>query len=94
MKKALYIILLLAELVGGFILLTLVSGGAMGFTFFGVVAAVWAVLTALLLVKLKKAEADSKCKLKVFLALVMLIPAVGALGGLGWFVWQWTAAGL
>ena len=50
MKKALYIILLLAELVGGFILLTLVSGGAMGFTFFGVVAAVWAVLAALLLV--------------------------------------------
>lgn len=79
---------------GGFILLTLVSGGAMGFMFFGVVTAVWVALTALLFVRLKKAEDDSKRQLKVFPALSMMIPAVGALGRLGWFVWQWTAAGL
>ena len=94
MKKALYIILLLAELVGGFILLTLVSMGAMGLAFLLTVTAIWAVVTALVLVKLKKAEADSKRKLKVFLALAMLIPAVGAAAGLGWFIWQWYAAGL
>ena len=89
MKKALYIILLLAELVGGFALLIPVAVGVMGLAFLLSVIAVWAVTTALVVVKLKNNK-----KFKVFLDLAMLIPAVGAVAGLGWFVWQWYAAGL
>ena len=81
-----YIILLLAGLGGGFVLLTLVS---MGLAFLLTVTAVWAVVTVRVVVKLKKAG-----KFKVFLALAMLIPAVGAVAGLGRFIRQWAAAGL
>ncbi len=93
MKKSLYIILLLAELLAGFPLLLLVTS-AMGWTFFWTVTAVWAILMVLLLVKLKKA-ADGKGKfmVKVAIALAMLVPAAGALAGLGWFVWAMTSAG-
>ena len=63
MKKVPYIVPLLAEPVGGFTLLTPVSMGAMGLAFLLSVAVVWAVVTALVIVKLNKAD-----KVKGFLA--------------------------
>ena len=79
MKKALYIILLALEFVVGALLLsfmTFFSGWKallLGFV-------VWAVLSGLLIAKLKKAENDiCRRKLKIFLALAMLIPLVVAI---------------
>ena len=95
MKKALYIILLIAEFVVGFGLLTLVCMGAMGLTYLLVAIAVWAFLMVLLLVKMKKAAgAAAKRKVKVMFALAMLVPLVAALAGLGWFIWQMAASGV
>ena len=94
MKKALYIILLIAELVGGFGLFLLVTS-VTGWVYFSIVTAVWAALMVLLLVNLKKtAYANSKRKIKVAIALVMLLPAVAGLAGLGWFIWEMSSAGL
>ena len=95
MKKALYIILLVVEFVAGFGLLTLVSGGAIGWTYFAIVTAVWAALMAWLLVKLKRAEGSGfERKAKRNVALGMLIPLLGAIGGLVGFVMAFSAAGL
>ena len=94
MKKALYIILLIAELVGGFYLLILATS-VTGWVYFSAVTAVWAVLMVLVLVKLKKnGDASSKRKIKGAIALVMLLPAVAGLAGLGWFIWEMSSAGL
>ena len=94
MKKALYIILLVAEFLGGFAMLTLTTS-VTGWTYFVMITAVWAALLAVLLVKLKKAaQADSKRKIKVAIALVMLLPAVAGFAGLGWFIWSMASAGL
>ena len=80
-------ILLVVELVAGSGLRTLISGGAVGWTCFGIVIAVWAVLMAWLPVKLKKAaDENGKHKIKTAIAVVMLIPLMAALCGLGWFV--------
>ena len=95
MKKALYIILLVVEFVVSFGLLTLVSGGVMGWGFFGIVTAVWAALMAWLLTRLKKAVGDSaKRKAKRNIALGMLLPLLGAIGGLVGVIWKFDAAGL
>ena len=95
MKKAMYIILLVVEFVAGFGLLTLVSGGAIGWTYFAIVTAVWAALMAWLLVKLKRAAGSGfERKAKRNVALGMLIPLLGAIGGLVGFVMAFSAAGL
>ena len=95
MKKALYIILLVVEFVVSFGLLTLVSGGVMGWGFFGIVTAVWVALMAWLLTRLKKAVGDSaKRKAKRNIALGMLLPLLGAIGGLVGVIWKFDAAGL
>ena len=94
MKKALYIILLVAEFLVSFALLTLTTG-VTSWTYFVIITAVWAALMVLLLVKLKKtAHASGKRKIKVAIALVMLLPAVAGLAGLGWFIWAMSSAGL
>ena len=94
MKKVLYILLLVLELAAGFILLTLVTSVA-GWIYFGIVTAVWALLMVWLLIKLKRSARErSKHKIKVAIALVMLLPAIGAFAGIGWFVWSMASAGL
>ena len=94
MKKALYTILLVAEFLVSFVLLTL-STSVTGWTYFAIITVVWAALVVLLLVKLKKsARESSKRKIKVAIALVMLLPAVAGLAGLGWFIWEMSSAGL
>ena len=94
MKKALYILLLVAELVGGFWFLVLATS-VTGWGYFYLVTAVWAALTALLFVKQKKTcDASGKRRIKVAIALVMLLPAVGGLAGLIWFVWGMASAGV
>ena len=86
MKKALYIILLAVELILGIFLLGFISIYT-GWTFLFAFFAVWAVLTVMLLIKLKKADSDEiKRKLKVYLALVMLIPLVVGIAALAIFV--------
>ena len=86
MKKVLYILLLLAELVVGFVLLAL-STIAIRWIGFGIVTAIWAALTVWMLTKLKKAEDDSsRRKIKRRIALVMLIPAVAGIAGISAFV--------
>ena len=90
MKKALYIILLIVEfLLGAFVLsyMALFTTWHFLFLFF----AVWAALTVLILVKLKKAETDEcKRKLKRFLALVMLIPLVAGIATFVGFIVAWS----
>ena len=94
MKKALYILLLVAELVGGFWFLVLATS-VTGWGYFYLVTAVWAALTALLLVKQKKTcDASGKRRIKVAIALVMLLPAAGGLAGLIWFIWGMASAGV
>jgi hypothetical protein len=94
MKKALYIILLVAEFLVGFALLTLTTS-VTSWTYFLIVTVVWAALMALLLVKLKRTvHTGSKRKIQVAIALAMLLPAVAGLAGLGWFIWEMASAGL
>ena len=55
-----------------------------GWVYFSIVNAVWAILMALLLVLLKKnADEGGRRKLKVAMVLVMLIPALAGVAGLG-----------
>jgi uncharacterized membrane protein len=94
MKKVLYIILLIAELVGGFGLLILATS-VTDWGYFSIVTAVWAALMVLMLVKLKKSgDASGKRKIKTAIAFVMLLPAGAGLAGLGWFIWGMSSAGL
>jgi hypothetical protein len=94
MRKALYIILLVAEFLVSFVMLTLTTS-VTSWTYFMIITAVWAALMVWLLVKLKKtAHAGSKRKIKAAIALVMLLPAVAGLAGLGWFIWSMASAGL
>ena len=82
MKKTLYFILLAVEFFVGFLLLVL-SASLAGWPFFAVVTAVWAALMVWQLVKLKKAKEDkAKRKAKILMALIMLLPAVAAFGGI------------
>ena len=95
MKKALYIILLAVEFVVGFGLLTLVANGSWGWPLLGIVTAVWAALMAWLLVRLKKAVGTgAERKAKRNIALGMLVPLLGAIGGLAAFIISFVAAGL
>lgn len=94
MKKILYIILLIAEFLVGFALLTLTTS-VTGWIYFAIITAVWAVLMVSLLIKLKKIPpANEKRKIKISIALVMLLPTVAGLSGLGWFIWSMSSAGL
>ena len=94
MKKILYIILLIAEFLVGFALLTLTTS-VTGWIYFAIITAVWAVLMVSLLIKLKKIPpANEKHKIKISIALVMLLPTVAGLSGLGWFIWSMSSAGL
>ncbi len=94
MRKALYIILLVAEFLVSFVMLTLTTS-VTSWTYFMIITAVWAALLVWSLVKLKKATSvGSKRKIKVAIVLVMLLPAVAGFAGLGWFIWSMSAAGL
>ena len=84
MKKALYLILLAVEFLVSFIILALASDW-IGWTFFFAVTAVWAALMVWQIVKLKKsAEVKAKCKAKILMALIMLLPAIAAIAGIMW----------
>ena len=86
MKKALYMILLIAEFVVGFGLLALATT-ATGWAYFLIVAAVWVAVMVLLLAKLKKTPGvEGKRKPKVAIALCMLLPLVAAIVGFIYFV--------
>ena len=86
MKKALYILLLAVEFVLGSLFLSFIAIYT-GWTFLFLAFAVWAVLSGLLLAKLKKADdAKQRSKLKIFLALVMLIPLVVGIATFTFFV--------
>ena len=76
-------ILLAVELAAGFVLLTLVTGGAVGWTCFWITIAVWFALTALMLLKLKRTGDECvKHRIKNAIALVIRIPLVAAICGL------------
>ena len=86
MKKALYMILLIAEFVAGFGLLALATT-ATGWTYFVIVAAVWAAVMVWLCAKVKKVTSEKgKRKSKVAIALCMLFPLVAAIVGFIYFV--------
>ena len=94
MKTILYIFLLIAEFLVGFSLLTLATS-VTGWIYFAIITAVWAVLMVSLLIKLKKIPpANDKRKIKISIALVMLLPTIAGLAGLGWFIWSMSSAGL
>ena len=84
MKKILYCLLLIAELVVGFLLMSLVWNN----TFYVaciVTMVLWAALTAWQCIALVKAkDADKKHKIKRNIALVMLTPTVVSVG---LFIW-------
>ena len=95
MKKAMYFVLLAVEFVVGFGLLYLVSNGSWGWPLLGGVTVVWAALMAWLLVRLKKAAGTgAERKAKRNIALGMLVPLLGAIGGLVAFIISFAAAGL
>ena len=84
MKKALYFMFLAVELLVGLYLIAL-SSGWMGWAFVTVVIAVWAALMVWQIIKLKKAKEDKdKRKVKIFIALIMLLPTVASVGGILW----------
>ena len=61
------------------------SSSLAGWPFFAVVTAVWGALMVWQVVKLKKVKEDkAKRKAKTLMALIMLLPAVAALGGILW----------
>ena len=80
MKKVLYILLLVIEFALGAFVLTYISFFS-SWKFMLLYFVVWAVLSGMLIAKLKKADSDEdRKKLKKRLALVMLSPlAVGIL---------------
>ena len=76
MKKALYIILLIAELVLGLAILSILWNSTF-YLAMGVIIAVWAALLVWVLLKLKKTE-DAAAKRKLYrrLVLVMASPTI------------------
>ena len=86
MKKALYMILLIAEFVVGFGWLVLTTA-LTGWTYFVIVAAVWAAVMIWLCAKVKKVTSEKgKRKSKVAIALCMLFPLVASIVGFIYFV--------
>lgn len=86
MKKALYMILLIAEFVVGFGWLVLTTA-LTGWTYFVIVAAVWAAVMIWLCAKVKKVTSEKgKRKSKVAIALFMLFPLVAGIIGFAWVV--------
>jgi hypothetical protein len=86
MKRVLYIILLAVEFLLGSLFLSSISIYT-GWNFLFLFFTLWAALTALVLVKLKRAEsAGRRRKLRIFLALVMLIPLAAGVAALAAFV--------
>lgn len=86
MKKALYIILLLAELVVGFLLLS-AAWASIGWIPCVIAIAVWAALLAWQIVMLKKnGDAAKARKIKQNIALIMLIPSAVYLVMILWLI--------
>ena len=86
MKKALYIILLLAELVIGFLLMSLAWSG-IGWLPCVIVIAVWAVLLVWQIVTLKKnCDAEKMRKIMLNIALIMLIPSLSYVATVLWLI--------
>ena len=84
MKKALYFILLAVEFLVSFYILVMAAGW-FGWSFFCVITAIWAALMGWQLVKLKKAEEEkAKRNAKIFMVLIMSLPAVAAVGAILW----------
>ena len=91
MKKGLYITLMAVEFILGAFVLSFIALFT-GWTFLFLFFVLWAVFTVLLLVRLKKAEGDEdRQKLKIFLALVMLIPLVAGVATFAYFVIELSA---
>ena len=86
MKKALYIILLLAELVIGFLLMSLVWAN-IGWLPCVITIAVWAALLIWQVVALTKNDDAVKVrKIKRNIALIMLIPFAAFVGMVLWLI--------
>ena len=86
MKKALYMLLLIAEFVVGFGFLALATV-ATGWAYFLIVAAVWAIAMVLLIAKRKNVVDEAgRRKTKIAIALFMLIPLVSSVVGFTWLV--------
>ena len=86
MKKALYIILLLAELVVGFLLMSL-AWVNIGWIPCVITIAVWAALLVWQIVKLKKnTDAAKARKIKGNIALIMLIPSATYVVMIVWLI--------
>ena len=86
MKKALYILLLLAELVIGFLLLS-AAWANIGWLPCVIAIAVWAALLAWQIVMLKKnSDAAKAWKIKRNIALIMLIPSAVYLVMILWLI--------
>ena len=86
MKKVLYILLLLAELVIGFLLLS-AAWANIGWLPCVIAIAVWAALLAWQIVMLKKnSDAAKAWKIKRNIALIMLIPSAVYLVMILWLI--------
>ena len=86
MKKALYILLLLAELVIGFLLLS-AAWANIGWLPCVIAIAVWAALLVWQIVMLKKnSDAAKAWKIKRNIALIMLIPSAVYLVMILWLI--------
>lgn len=79
MKKALYFILIIAELVVGFLLMSLACANTFEIACI-IVAVIWAVLMVWQIVLLAKTtDAATKGKIKRNIALIMLIPIIASI---------------
>ena len=86
MKKALYILLLLAELVIGFLLLS-AAWANIGWLPCVIAIAVWAALLVWQIVMLKKnSDAAKAWKIKRNIALIMLIPSLSYVCMILWLI--------
>lgn len=86
MKKALYILLLLAELVIGFLLMSLAWDG-IGWIPCVIFIAIWAALLVWQILSLKKNDDAAKTwKIKRNIALIILIPSISYVCMILWLI--------